>query len=177
MTLCLNIHDIGNRTVVVVNGHVTRLCSIIAYAVDHIGTARDGLRNLYDIDFIPTNNDLLGSHPRDRQRTMGMLQTSWRTAGGTRRFNVPHTTILWLRNHLLGIGTAWNHPRSGLPPGNMPSKDWLIRLEHLWDPFRPSTRTFAERPGRLNPEYPFRPWLIISGDLHCVPDDRIEAPS
>ena len=27
------------------------------------------------------------------------------------------------------------------------------------------------------PEYPHRPCVIISGDLHCVPDDRIEATS
>ena len=31
--------------------------------------------------------------------------------------------------------------------------------------------------GVIMPEYPHRPCLIISGDLHCVPDDRIEAPS
>ena len=27
----------------------------------------------------------------------------------------------------------------------------------------------------ITPEYPHRPFVIISGDLHCVPDDRIEA--
>ena len=29
----------------------------------------------------------------------------------------------------------------------------------------------------ITPEYPYRPCIDISGDLHCVADDRIEAPS
>ena len=35
-----------------------------------------------------------------------MLQTILRIAHGARRFNVPHTTILWLKYHLQGIGTT-----------------------------------------------------------------------
>ena len=78
---------------------------------------------------------------------MGMLQTSFRNADGIRRFNVPHTTILWLKHRLQEIGTTWNHPpRSGLPSRATPSKDWHIRLKHLWDQRRPSTRTAAETP-------------------------------
>ena len=29
----------------------------------------------------------------------------------------------------------------------------------------------------ITPEYPRKPCVIISGDLHCMPNDRIEAPS
>ena len=35
-----------------------------------------------------------------------MLQTILRIAHGARRFNVPHTTILWLKYHIQGIGTT-----------------------------------------------------------------------
>ena len=108
---------------------------------------------------------------------MDMLQTSLRTADGTRRFNVPHTTFLWSRHRLQEIGTTWNHPRSWLPPGTRSSKEWHIRLKHLLDQWRPSTTTVAETPGRHNPEFPHGPCIIISGDLHWVPHDRIEAPS
>ena len=60
-----------------------------------------------------------------------------------------------LENHHLHrgqsiIGTTWNHPRSTLPPGTTSSKDCLIRLKHLWDQWRPSTRTVTETPRRHN---------------------------
>ena len=80
--------------------------------------------------------------------TMSMLQTSLTTADSAIRFNMPHTRIMWLRHLLQEIGTTWNHPRSGLLPGTTPSKDWHSRLRHLWDQWRPSTRTVAETPGR-----------------------------
>ena len=90
-----------------------------------------------------------------------------------------HThTNLWLRYRLQKTATTWNHPRRGLLPWTTPSKDSHIRLKHLWVQWRPSRRTVTEIPGHVTtPEYPHRPCVIMSGDLHCVPDDRIEAPS
>ena len=92
------------------------------------------------------------------------------------RQTFPHTTILWLKHRLQDIATIWNHPQSGLPAGTMPSKNWHIRLKRLWHQWRPSTRTVAENPDAIAPKYLHRPCVIISGDEHCVPDDRIEAP-
>ena len=83
-----------------------------------------------------------------------MLQTSLRTADGDRRFKAPHATIMSLIHRLQEIGSNWNHPRYGLPPGTTPSKDWHIRLKHLWDQWRLSTRTVAETPGRHNARIP-----------------------
>ena len=87
------------------------------------------------------------SSPTEKKNT-GMLQTSLRISDVVRRFNVPHTTILWFRHRPQEIETTWNYPRSGLHPGTAPWKDWYIRLKHVWDQWRPSTRTLAETPGR-----------------------------
>ena len=81
---------------------------------------------------------------------MGVLQTSLRTVDGARRFNVPHTTNLWLRHDPQEIRTIWNHPRIRLPPRTTPSMTWHIRLKHLWDQWRPSTGTVVGKPGRHN---------------------------
>ena len=77
-------------------------------------------------------------------------ESPWIMADGTSRFNVPPTTVLRSRHHLQEIGTTWNHPCSGQPPGSTSAQDWHIRLKHLWDQWRPSTRTVTERPARHN---------------------------
>ena len=79
-----------------------------------------------------------------------MLQTSFRTIDGAWCFSVPHTAILWLRHRLQQIWTTRNHPRIRLPPGTTPSRDWHIRLKHLWDQWWPSSRTVVETPGHYN---------------------------
>ena len=81
---------------------------------------------------------------------MSMLQTSLGTEDGTRRFNVPHTTIMWLRHRLKDIGTTLKHPHGEPPPGTALSQDWHIRLKHPWDQWGPPTRTVAETSGRHN---------------------------
>ena len=81
---------------------------------------------------------------------MGMLQTSLRVADGARHFNVSHTSILWLRHHLQEVETTWHHPSSGLHPETTPSQNWHIRLKHLWDQWRASTRIVAETTRRHN---------------------------
>ena len=86
------------------------------------------------------------------------------------------TTIMWLIHRLQEIGTTWNHQRSALPPGTTPSKDFHIRLKHLWGQWRPSTRTVVETPRRHNARISTQTMRYYL-DLYCVPDDRIEAPS
>ena len=89
-----------------------------------------------------------------------------------------HTkSILWLRHRLQKIANSWNYPRDGLPPRTKPSKDWHIRIKHIWEQWRPSTRTVAENQDVITPEYLDKPYVIISGYQHWVPNDRIEAPS
>ena len=106
---------------------------------------------------------------------MGMLQTV-KTADDFRHFNVPQTTIPWLRPRLQKIGTTWKHPRGGRPTGTTPSRGGHIRLKHLWHQWRTSTRTVAETPGRHNARISTQTMRNHPGDLHCVPDDHIWAP-
>ena len=82
--------------------------------------------------------------------TLSMLQNILGNAVSARRFNVPHTAILWLRHRLQEIGITRNHSRSGLPPATALSKDWHNRPKHLWDHWRLSTRTAADTTGRHN---------------------------
>ena len=87
-----------------------------------------------------------------------------------------HTTILWLGHCLQEIGTTWNHPRSALPPATTPSKDFHIRLKHLWDQWIPSSRTVAETLRRHNTRISTQTMRnFLRRFLHCVPDDRIKA--
>ena len=67
-----------------------------------------------------TKNSLIGlasSYHRLSRNPMGMLQTSLRAAYGVRRFNMSHTTHLWLRPT-----RAWGHLN--------PSSKWVTYRNH-----------------------------------------------
>ena len=90
---------------------------------------------------------------------------------------MPHTIILWLRHRLQEFGITWNSPRSGdlqEPPrhriGIFVSSIYGIGGDHQWE-------LLQKHQDAITPEYPHRPYVIVSGDLHCVLGARIEALS
>ena len=103
-----------------------------------------------------------------------MLQTGLRTADGARRFNVPHTPVLWLRHRLQATGTARvvgyfqepRHQRIAI----FASNTYRIKADHPQE-------LLQKHQYVITPEYPHRTCAIISCNLHCVPDDCIEVPS
>ena len=108
---------------------------------------------------------------------MGMLQTSLRTADGARCCNVPVTTILCLKHRLQETGPTWT-----IHVMCYPQESRRQRIDiFAWNAYGISgdhpQKLLQKKQDVKTSEYPHRPCVTISGDLHCMPDDHIEAPS
>ena len=92
-----------------------------------------------------------------------MRETSLWAANGARCFNVPYTTILWLRHHPEEIGTTWSHSRNGLPPATTPSTEWHIHLNTYGINGDQPQELLQKYQDVITSEHPHRPCVIVSG--------------
>ena len=100
---------------------------------------------------------------------MGMLQTSLWAVDGARRFNVSYATVYGLDRHRLEeIGSTGNYHLVG----DLQEPHWQ-RIGM----YSPQKEPLQKHQDVITPEYPYRPSEVVSGDLHCVLDDRLEASS
>ena len=101
-------------------------------------------------------------------RAISLITTSVKTLVGPSPLHCPsHSTTPgeWVFvGWRLDCTRDWDHMEPTtywLPPGTTPSNDWPIRLKHLWDQWKPSTRTVAEDQDIIMPKYSHRPCVII----------------